>query len=345
MAAESRAVDLALEERKLHSRLMEEPFTFEFFQAVRLMEKLARERAQVGGFAPSSTEVVRFSAHASAAFPASQIQAIERPEEGKPPRMVVNFMGLIGPQGLLPLYYTQLVMERLRVRDTALRDFLDIFNHRGISLFYQAWERYRFAIHYERGRQDRLSQYLLDLIGLGTAALKNRQAVPDHSLIYYAGLLGQRPHSALALRQILEDYFEVPVEIVQFAGAWFRLDRSSQCRFEERRSDSERLGFGVVVGDEIWDEQSRVRIKLGPLPLRRYQDFLPTGTAFQPLRAFTKLYSGLEVDFEVQLVLKRGEAPHCELGAEGETAPLLGWLTWAKTAPLNRDPGDTVLQL
>lgn len=345
MAAESRAVDLAIEERKLHSRLMEEPFTFDFFQAVRLLEKLARERVQVGGFAPPSSEVVRFSAHPATTFPASQIQALEAPEQGKPPRMAVNFMGLIGPQGLLPLYYTQLVMERLRVRDTALRDFLDVFNHRAISLFYQAWERYRFTIHYERGRQDRLSQYLLDLIGLGTAALQNRQAVPDHSLIYYAGLLGQRPRSAQALRQLLEDYFDVPVEIVQFAGAWFRLDRSSQCRFEGRRSDSERLGFGTVVGDEIWDEQSRVRIKLGPLPLQRYQDFLPTGTAFQPLRALTRFYSGLEVDFEVQLVLKREEAPPCELGSEGETAPLLGWLTWAKTAPLNRDPGDTVLQL
>jgi len=225
-----------------------------------------------------------------------------------------------------------------------VRDFLDLFNHRIISLFYQAWEKYRVAVQYERGGYARFSHYLLDLIGLGTQGLQQRQAVADDALIYYAGLLGQRPRSALALRQLLEDYFEVPVAVEQFAGAWFGLERANQCWLEERRSDSERLGFGVVVGDEVFDEQARVRIRLGPLSRAQYADFLPTGAAYQPLRALLRFFSD-EVDFEVQLVLKREEVPRCELGAEGETAPVLGWLTWAKTVDMARDPGDTILKL
>jgi hypothetical protein len=39
--------------------------------------------------------------------------------------MRVNFMGVIGPQGLLPIYYTELVIDRLRAKDRTLRDFLD----------------------------------------------------------------------------------------------------------------------------------------------------------------------------------------------------------------------------
>jgi type VI secretion system protein ImpH len=63
------------------------------------------------------------------------------------------------------------------------------------------------------------------------------------------------------------------------------------------------------------------------------------------LRAITRLFSGDEIDFEVQLILDRRETPHCELGAEGDTAPLLGFLSWVKSKPIDRDPADTVLQL
>jgi len=344
MAAESRSVDLALAQRRVEQRLFEEPYVFEFFQAVRLLEKMTRGSRPVGREGPPSSEPVRFGAHPSLAFPASEIQALRPAEGGVPPRMEVNFMGLIGPLGVLPLYYTLQVIERTRARDTALQDFLDLFNHRITSLFYQAWEKYRVAVQYERGGYGRFSHYLRDVIGLGTKGLEKRQAVADEALIYYAGLLGQRPRSALALRQLLEDYFEVPVEVEQFAGAWFGIERGTQCWLEERRNESERLGCGVVVGDEVFDEQSRARVRLGPLTLEQYRDFLPTGTAYRPLRALLRFFSD-EVDFEVQLVLKREEVPRCELGVEDETAPVLGWVTWMKTVSMARDPGDTLLKL
>ncbi|MBM3744385.1 MAG: type VI secretion system baseplate subunit TssG [Acidobacteria bacterium] len=344
MAAPSGPVDTALAERRLEQRLFQEPYVFQFFQAVRLLEKMARGSRPVGHEGPPASEPVRFSAHPSLAFPASQLQALLPAQGGAPPRLVVNFMGLTGPLGVLPFYYTQAVIERTRARDTALRDFLDIFNHRILSLFYQAWEKYRVAVQYERGSHDRFSHYLLDVIGLGTRGLRKRQAVADDALIYYAGLLGQRPRSALALRQLLEDYFDVPVAVEQFAGAWFPIERSNQCWLEERRDDSERLGWGVVVGDEVFDNQSRARVRLGPLSLEQYRDFLPTGTAYRPLRALLRFFSD-EVDFEVQLVLKREEVPPCELGAEGGQAPVLGWVTWMKTVSMARDPGDTVLRI
>lgn len=325
-------------------RLAAEPCRFHFFQAVRLLERFSPGSRPVGTFSTPGSEAVRFSVHNTAVFPASEIQELNW-EEGRTPRMVVNFMGLTGPLGVLPLYYTLLVAERVRLRDTALRDFLDIFNHRMISLLYQAWERYRFTVQYERGQGDRLSHYLLDFIGLGTKGLANRQEVPDESLAYYAGLLGQHPRTALGLRQVLEDYFEVPVEVEQFAGAWYPLSRDIQsCLFESNR-DCEQLAVGAVVGDEVWDEQSRVRVRLGPLGLEQYLDFLPSGTAYAPLRALVEFYCGREYDFEVQLVLRRQEVPACELGREDQEAPRLGWVSWAKTVELTRDAGDTVLNL
>jgi type VI secretion system protein ImpH len=345
MAAESRTGDSAVVERyTLERMLAEEPYLFDFFQAVRMVERFMRDRQPVGRFANPQTEVVRFGVHDSVSFPASEIQSFEW-REGKPPLMRVNFLGLTGPQGALPLYYSLLVRDRIKARDTAMRDFFDIFNHRILSLFYQAWEKYRFTVEYERSGRDQFSHHLLDLIGLGTSGLESRQKVPDYSLMYYAGLLGQQPRSAAGLRQVLADYFEVPVEIEQFAGAWYRLTPDLQTNLEEDRDPSEQLALGAVVGDEIWDEQSRVRIKLGPLTLRQYLDFLPIGSAYEPLKALARFYAGDQLDFEVQLIMKRNETPICELGREDEAAPLLGWVSWSKTVPMGRDPGDAVLEI
>ncbi|MFB3813505.1 MAG: type VI secretion system baseplate subunit TssG [Terriglobales bacterium] len=344
MATAGRAVDSDLDRAMLKALLEAEPFRFHFFQAVRLLERVCPERQSVGNFVVPDREVARFAVHQSTSFPASEIQALTIPDD-KPPRMAVNFMGLTGPLGLLALYYSEYVIQRVRAKDTALRDFLDIFNHRAISLFYRAWEKYRFGVAYERGERDPLARQLLALIGLGTAKLEHRQKVEDESLVYYAGLFAQQPRSAAALQQILADYFEVPVEVEQFAGAWYKLDRKSQTWLNESGAYTEVLGFGTVLGDEVWDQQSVVRLKFGPLTLRQYLQFLPTGSAWEPLHALVRFYFNEQLDFELQLILKREETPRCELGAEGDEAPRLGWVTWNKTAPIERDPGDAVLRL
>lgn len=345
MAAPSGTENLALTYAAVERLLREVPWEFQFFQAVRLFERLYPERAPVGRFVTPSKEVVRFAAHASMAFPASQIQGVEWPEETGAPAVVVNFMGLTGPQGVLPLYYTELILERLRSKDHAIRGFLDIFNHRMISLFYQAWEKYRFTIAYERGERDRFSHHLLDLIGLGTPGLQDRQQVLDDSLLYYAGLLSLHTRPAAALRNILSDYFDAPVEMEEFVGAWHLLDEPTQCRFEKGGTSSEQLGLGAIVGDAMWDLQSGVRIRLGPLTLAQYLEFLPDGSAYKPLCDLVQFYSGGMFDFEVQLILKRGEVPLCELGRQDGGGPRLGWVSWSRSAEMQRDPGHTILRI
>jgi type VI secretion system protein ImpH len=151
--------------------------------------------------------------------------------------------------------------------------------------------------------------------------------------------------SAEGLRQLLMDYFGVPVDIEQFVGAWYPVEADSQCALGEETGCSDQLGFGAVVGDEIWDQQSRVRIRLGPLTLAQYHDFLPGGEACVRLRALTAFYVGGEFDLEAQLVLKREEVPACELASSADEGPQLGWTSWVKSAKFQRDPGETILEL
>lgn len=343
MAASGGTENTALVGKRVEDRLFAEPYCFQFVQAVRLLRRLYPNRNGVGFFQSPSSEVVRFGVRPSLSFPASEVHELEQ-RKGAPPLMRVNFMGTVGPLGVLPLYYTELVAERLTARDRALRDFLDIFHHRFISLFYRAWEKHRFPVGYEQ-RESAFSQYLLDIVGLGTAGLQSRQQIEDQSLLFYAGLLAQQPRSAEGLELCLRDYFGVPVRVEQFLGAWYRLDSDAQCELGDGPWESRQLGFGSIVGDEIWDPQSRIRIVLGPLPLKRYLDFLPSGTAYPSLRNLVRFYAGDEFDFEAQLILLREEAPACELGGTGEGAPQLGWVSWSKTRDMDYNPAETILQL
>lgn len=328
--------DPDLAQETVERRLKDAPFTFDFFQAVCLLIRSAcREgRAETGTY--TQDEVVRFRANPALAFPASEIQSLTY-RQGKPPLMAVNFMGLTGPLGSLPLVYREFVLDRIRVGDEALRDFIDIFNHRMIALFYGAWRRNHFVVDYKQGKEDSVSQHVLELLGLGTTGLRDRAEVPYDVLTYYAGLVTQSPRSACALRQTLRDYFDVPVEIKQFAGAWYALTPSSRCVLEDGDTAAEQLGSSTVMGDEVWNPQSRVRIKLGPLTLAQFMDFLPSGEAYTRLRSIVKFFSNDELDFELQLTLERDQIPSWKLDYQHEDDLRLGWTTWL--APSRARPG------
>jgi type VI secretion system protein ImpH len=144
---------------------------------------------------------------------------------------------------------------------------------------------------------------------------------------------------------MIADYFDINVEIDEFAGSWCKLDSPMQTCLDEIENDSARLGFGAVAGDEVWQDESAVRIKLGPLSLEQYLEFLPGSDAYEALKALTRFFSGDELDFEVQLILKQDDVPACELGAEGDAAPRLGWVTWVKSVPFRREAAETILRL
>jgi type VI secretion system protein ImpH len=324
----------------LERTLRDDPRGFSFFRAVRALEQLRPDRAPVGGYGDPGEEVVHFSANPSLAFPSSEIESLDL-AEGVPARMVVNFMGLIGPQGVLPHQYTLTVMERMRKRDDALRAFLDIFQHRALSLFYRAWEKNRFAVLREKEGMDPLLEHLMDLVGMGLPTLRERAPLSPRILASFAGLMGPVPRGALALEEFLEAYFDVPCTVEQFVGGWYRLERRDRCELGDEDSLANRLGGGAVAGDEVWDAQARVRVRLGPLGREQFDSFLPTGDAHGALRDMLHFFAHDRVEYEVQLVLHRDEVPGLVIG--GDAPQPLGWSTWIRTQPMAREADGTTL--
>ena len=336
--------------------LFREPWRFEFHQAMRVLLRNSDHGSAVGVVDRRfdvNREPVRIGANPSLGFPASDIQSL-RAEPGERAEMKINFLGLTGPAGVLPLPYTEFLIERESQGDHGPAEFLDVFNHRMALLFYFAWEKYRSSVASERQiEHEMFREMLLSLVGLGTLFLRNRGQLPDAFFVNYAALLAMQPRSASALRSILSDYFGVPVEVRQFAGTWYLLDEGSRTQFEDGESDSQRLGYGVVVSEEYWSQESMVRLRVGPLDLETYRQFLPGSRNFILLREICRFFSRDETVFEVQLILDKDEVPAATLGEEAPVVRAegaaqgaqLGWTTWVKSAPFERSAEDVVVRL
>lgn len=337
---------------RMMREIEESPTAFAFYQMVRLLSRLNPERARIGRWSDPSQEVARFHASTSLGFPASEVEEMSIPGDygakSDPAEITVNFFGLTGPQGVMPHVYSEHASYRARVRDTAFRDFLDIFNHRAISLLFRAWEKNNAIVAHESGAEDRLYDHLLDLAGMGTRGLRNRLPIRDEAVAFFSGLLATRARPADGLARIIGDYFDVPASVEQFIGEWRQLDSGGQCALG-LEGDAGRLGFGVI-GDAVWDPQARVRVRLGPLTREQFESFIPGGSAHDALRTLARLYADDIVGVDVQLVLTRREVKPCVLdvptdGPGGRRGPGLGRGTWLASRPLSRDPDETTLRL
>ncbi len=330
--------------------LFQQGYDFNFFQAVRVLERLFPDRKSVGRDALPSEEVVRFKGNPSLAFAISDIQEVKVAEEGDPVKMTVNFLGLAGRQGALPLHYTEFLLNRrYKNRDTSAAAFFDLFLHRLTSLFYRAWEKHSLAAQYEReqvrGAADEsgVTQFLFDLIGLGTEGLRSHaRDIEDRVLVFYSGLIAQRPHSVVALEGMLADFFQVPIRVEQFRGKWFPLAPEE---FSDMREDCMQnyLGEGAVLGDAVWHPQARIRLHVGPLTRVQFDAFLPAGSAFAKLLALTRFFLDWSVDFDVQLSLLAAQVPEWKLADDGPEASLLGLTSWLRTSVFHEDAKDVVL--
>jgi len=323
----------------LDRTLFKHGYSFNFYQAVKLLEILYPEQNQVGENSKPAREPVRFSSRAGVDFPAGDIEEISPPAgEGEPARMSVNIMGLAGAMGPLPAVYTELILERVWKKDTALRDFLDIFNHRLVSMLYRVRKTCRLGFDFKSPEHSNVARYLFSLMGLGTAGLQHRMHVPDRALLFYAAHFARQGRSMAGLDSLLSDYFDVKIRGRQFKGQWHRI-ADDQITMIGISGQNQVLGDTATIGSKVWDQQGKFELQVGPLNAEELLLFLPDGTAFAPLCELTRFYVGNELDFEIILMAERGDIPTAGLG--GAMSPRLGWTSWLGTRERETDH-DTV---
>ena len=371
----------------LITRLVNDPHQFDFFQAVRLaqgatyVDAVAAGRAapgEVGSTGPNAEEDPAVTLHCAVTlgFPGAAITSarIESGAEGdadeaagETPRvhLEVACFGLVGPMGSLPVYYTTLVVDRIRrFRDRSLQAFLDIFNQRAISLLYRAWAKYRQPVQAERTLlrgvgtewddgavrpRDAMTAVVACLVGLGGRGQGGKLAVDDDVIFRYAGHYAHYPRCAESLELLLTDLYGVPVNVHQFIGRWLDLEKPDQTRLGTRETPdgwNTRLGSMAIVGSRVWSVQSVLELSAGPLSLSQFRRRLPGTTELAKIGDLARLYINLNYDIRVRPLLAAAQVPMSRLGGplvEADGAPAgsrLGWTTWLLSAPSPVDRCD-----
>ncbi|MBM4076918.1 MAG: type VI secretion system baseplate subunit TssG, partial [Planctomycetes bacterium] len=265
---------------------------------------------------------------------------------------------------------------RLARKDSALVAFLDLFNHRLVSLFYRAWEKYQFWMSSERmlyeqrqaveegesqfrsfvldqrPRFDPFGEMLLSLVGLGAPSsryvlshrdsLQPRTEIADQTWRYYAGLVSNRHRPAVNLESILSDHFQLPVRIRSLCGRWLHLETADQTRL--KAGCNSKLGQETVAGKKVWEVQGKYRIEIGPLSYDEFCELLPIGTAHRPVAQIARFFAGFQLDFDIDLQLKTTEIPPLRCGDTSGIGPRLGWNTWLKSRKFDSDTESVKLR-
>jgi type VI secretion system protein ImpH len=257
-------------------------------------------------------------------------------EPAAAPELIANIFALAGASAPLPDWVAELLQQQARDRDDALRDFLDIFHHRLLSLLYRSRLHHRPwlapiptpAKPEGLRSRNRMAQYLLSLSGLGVHELQNRLSIPDEELLPYAGLLWQRPRSMVALERILQHALATPVRGRQMLGVWRRIEREDRTRLGAGRGRNCSLGRTATLGARVWDPEGRFDLYLGPLSFQQFMTFLPGGPMHRRLRAIVQLYAGALTDVHPHLTIAPPETPRARLGKAR-----LGWTAWIGPTP------------
>lgn len=308
--------------------LFEEGDRFDFFQAVALLEAhLAPPLRSVGESAQPSLEVVRFKSTIALSFPETDVASVKHAADpGGPGVLTVNFLGLAGALGPLPMPIAERVLQRAARGDTALRDFLDIFNHRLLSILYRSRKRHRVALGVSSPEQDDASRYLAALIGLGIPALRDRVGFPDRALLHHAGSLSREVRSVIGLEALLRHHFGVAIKVHPLTGCFCAIERSDWSTLGPS-GKNHALGRDAVLGTRVWDQEAAFDIQVGPLDFEAYLRFLPGGDALGPLCDMARFYAGDVHEFRVRLVLRAEAVKPARLGkAYGARLGLTAWL-------------------
>ena len=304
----------------------------DFFQALRLLENAHPDKPRIGASLRPRDDAVRFGRDPSLGFEPGAVAGFTSATGDAKARLAVNFFGLLGANGPLPLHLTEYARDRARNHgDHTLVAFMDVFHHRMVSLFYRARAAADPAISLDRPDSDRFADYVGSLFGIGAPGMRGRDEIGDFAKLHFAGLMANQRRPAAGLVTILRAYFRLPVEMEQFVGHWMKIPLDGQTRIgmEDRGN---RLGTSAVLGKKVWDCQHKFRLVIGPLDYDDYERMLPGGASMTRVVDWVKSYAGTVLDWDVRLVLKRPEVPPLTLGARR-----LGWTTYLASGPAVRD--------
>jgi type VI secretion system protein ImpH len=317
-----------------------DPPHYDFFALLRSIECVCPDGLRLGQATRPVDEPIRLGQEASLAFAPATLAYLEPGKDDRPPRIGVHFLGLLGPNGPLPIHLTEYARDRQRnAGDPTLVRFLDLFHHRVLALFYRAWANAQPTVHRDRPTSDRFVAYLGSLFGIGPPAFHHRDLFPDSAKLYYAGRFVHQGRNAEGLRAMVADYFRLPTALEEFAGEWTPLEDEARWRIT-RTAFAGVLGMNTILGAHAWQRQTKFRLVFGPLKEHEFHDMLPGSPRLLRLAALVRNYVGDSLTWDVRLFLDKRVSQPFRL----DRITRLGWTSWLGHCPEGEGRDDLIIQ-
>ena len=299
-----------------------------FYRLGQLLEQSTPEIPVTGSSWRVRQEPVRFRPHAGMGFPASEIKGAEEPEHPHlPPTVRITFMGLYGVESPLPTPYINDIAQQ-REGYEAAADFLDIFNHRLIAQYYRIWRKYTYPATFEAGGNDKTSQYLLGLAGLGIQGCAQNIATPVSrflALLPVMLLPGRTAEGLVSLVTLLSPD--------TCARVWHHDRRRIALPAPVRMKavGAVCLSSRPVMGDHAWDVNGQVLLHLSTANKEKVQRWLPGGDLHSDLQSLLHVYLGSRLDVRLQLSVFRELLPDAKMTCHPDgNSPQLGRTAFMK---------------
>lgn len=334
MATVTRRTTLSLEERFLTA-----PYEFDFHQAIRLLEKIRPGCHPLGEGSNPLKEALSIECRVTLSPSGADLQSLDFSASDKPPVLTVNFLGLAGLQGPLPTPYTELLVERARHKDTAFKDFLDIFNHRLASFWHRMRKKFALGIAQVPAQETPAGKIFLDLVGMEPEPLRSCLSVPVQGLLSYAPVFWPNLRSLIGLQRLLRDYFGLPIVVSQFQGGWQVAPPRDWTRIGNQALGQHHiLGKSAVLGKRSWDQTAGIALHIPQLTYEKYKGFhQKTALEYATLRDLTYFYIGLSKRVHVTFTLQREGIEPTRLNQKfglGHTT----WMTRGEGKGFSKDP-------
>ncbi|PBC20301.1 MULTISPECIES: type VI secretion system baseplate subunit TssG [unclassified Mesorhizobium] len=291
--------------------------SFDFFE---LLRRLEQRGGLFGHSGTADREPARLGQHVRLSFSARDVVKLQDAGDKAHARVTVANLGLLGPEGPMPLHLTRWVLDRLSQRwftgadaeqtsDTTFVDFVNILQHRMMALYYRAWADAHPAVQVERSVGGRVRAMLEAMSGIGFPGTQDPEL--DTVRLRQAGSLANQIDGAERLTLFLATAFKVQVQIKEFVAAWITIPKALQTRLGKAHAG---LGRGATIGPRVFSRQSRIELRIGPLSLDDFRSFLPGERRLGLFRKAVRDMIGETLDVDLRIVLARDAVPPPRVG-------------------------------
>lgn len=309
MAHSNRLAKRYLEEL---SKDPEELYRQDFAPLLRYLDANAPLAARIGYSVSPKQDCVRFGQTPLLHFHSSAFTEVRFGTVNGNYKLKNSYWGLLGINGALPNHLTEYAIERnYRLKDKTFTEFLDVFHHRFISLFYRAWADAEPCVSHDRPEHDSFQQKLNSFSGENS--VEQDSFVQDKNIHQYlAGLFSQKNRSSKVLSQLLSESLKLDVDIEQFQGRWYDIESSERIQLGKTNAT---LGIDSIIGKRSYQRSFNFAINIGPIDYDQYIALLNNRQRIKSIIALTQKAVGQEYEFSINILLKAFQTQASQLGS------------------------------